>query len=305
MTTDLNSFDQIISSAKEKSKVKKPRAALVDPHLPEVFKAFSKAINDGLLESVIIGDKADIEMAARDASFKLDDIKIIDNGDLPSIVVAANMANKGELDLIIKGTCHSDIFVQDLFSAEASFIKKGKLACHIALIKPAQYDKVIILSDAGVIIQPNLKQKIAMINNIIEVGHKVGIIEPRIAVLAAVEVVYPQMPVTSDGAILGKMSERNQFKGGYVDGPLSFDCAIDPEAAKSKGITKSEVAGHANAMLAPNIETAHGIYKAMALFGNAQVGGVIYGGNVPVALPSRSDSEESIYNSIVMGVLVG
>jgi len=101
------------------------------------------------------------------------------------------------------------------------------------------------------------------------------------------------------------MSERNQFKGGYVDGPLSFDCAIDPEAAKSKVVSNSEVAGQANAMLAPNIETAHGIYKAMALFGNAQVGGVIYGGNVPVALPSRSDSEESIYNSIVMGVLVG
>jgi len=305
MTTNINNFDQILTSAKDKAKNNKLRAALVDPKLPDVFNAFSKAINDGLIEPLIIGNKSEINKSANDASFKLNNIKIIENGDLPSVVHAANMANKGELDLIIKGTCHSDTFVQDLFSAESSFIKKGRLASHVALIKPAQYDKVIILSDAGVIIQPNLKQKIAMINNIIAVGHKVGITEPRIAVLAAVEVVYPQMLVTTDGAVLGKMSERNQFKGGFVDGPLSFDCAIDPDAAKSKGITTSKVAGQANAMLAPNIETAHGIYKAMALYGNAQVGGVIYGGNVPVALPSRSDSEESIYNSIAMGVLVG
>lgn len=301
----MKNLDQIILSAKEKAKTKKPKAALIDPGHSDVFNAFSKAINDGLIEPFIIGDKSEIKKAAGDASFKFDDIKIIENNELSSAVKAAQLANSGDVDLIIKGTCPTDIFIQELFSAEASFTKKGRLACHIALVKPEKYDKVIILSDAEVIVLPNLKQKIAMINNIIQVGHKVGITEPRIAVLAAVEVVYPQMPVTIDGAVLGKMSERNQFKGGYVDGPLSFDCAMDPDAAKSKGITTSKVAGQANAMLAPNIETAHGIYKAMALYGNAQTAGVIYGGKVPVALPSRSDSEDSIYNSIAMGVLVG
>lgn len=305
MTTDINSFDTIISKAKEKAKDKKQRAALINPAHPDVFNAFSRAINDNLIEPLIIGNKSEIEKFANDAGFMFNGINIIESNSIPSIITAAQMANKNEIDLIIKGTCHTDIFVQDLFGTEASFIRKGRLASHVALIKPAQYDKVIILSDAEVIVQPNLKQKIAMINNIIEVGHKVGITVPRIAVLAAVEVVYPQMPVTTDGAVLGKMSDRHQFKGGYVDGPLSFDCAIDPVAAKSKGITNSEVAGQANAMLAPNIETAHGVYKAMALYGNAQVGGIIYGGNVPVALPSCSDSEESIYNSIAMGVLVG
>ena len=113
------------------------------------------------------------------------------------------------------------------------------------------------------------------------------------------------MPTTIDGAVLGKMSERNQIKGGFVDGPLSFDCAVDPVAAESKGITNSEVAGRANAMLAPNIDTAHGVYKAMALYGNARVGGVIYGGRVSVALAARSDSAENILNSIALAVLVG
>ncbi len=305
MTTNINTFEQIITDAKEKAKTELPKAALIDPGHPDVFNAFAKAINDGLIEPFIIGDKSEIEKAAIDAGFNLAGIKIIESNDKPSIITAVQMANSGEIDLIIKGTCPTDIFIRDLFKTESSFIKKGKLASHIALIKPEQYDKVIILSDSEVIVLPNLKQKIGMINNIIQVGHKVGITEPRIAVLAAVEVVYPQMPVTTDGAILGKMSERNQFKGGFVDGPLSFDCAIDIEAATSKGITTSKVAGEANAMLAPNIETAHGIYKAMALYGNAQTGGVIYGGTVPVALPSRSDSEESIYNSIAMGVLVG
>ena len=144
-----------------------------------------------------------------------------------------------------------------------------------------------------------------MVNNLIAVGNRIGIDTPRVAVLAAVEVVYPQMPATIDGAVLGKMSERNQIKGGFVDGPLSFDCAVDPVAAESKGITNSEVAGRANAMLAPNIDTAHGVYKAMALYGNARVGGVIYGGRVPVALAARSDSAENILNSIALAVLVG
>ena len=304
MTTNINNFDQIVSSAKEKAKKNKPKAALLNPKHSDVFNAFSKAIADGLIDPVIIGDKAEIEKIAKEIKFELSGIDLIDNEGSSSVLKATQMAEDGDIDLIIKGTGPTDIFVQYLFNSE-HFHKKGRLACHIALVKPEQYEKAFILSDAEVIIQPDLKQKIGKVNNIIQFSHKIGMDEPLIAVLAAVEVVYPQMPVTTEGAVLGKMSDRKQFKGGYVDGPLSFDCAIDPEAAKSKGITNSKVAGNANAMLAPNIETAHGIYKAMALYGNAQVGGIIYGGNVPVALPSRSDSEESIYNSIALGVLAG
>ena len=123
------------------------------------------------------------------------------------------------------------------------------------------------------------------------------------AVLGAVEVVYPQMPVTVDAAVLSKMNERGQIKGGEVDGPLSFDCAIDPAAARSKGITRSPVAGQADAMVAPNTETAHGVYTAMALYGKAQVGAIVYGGRCPVACPRRAGSVEALFNSIVLSVL--
>ena len=125
------------------------------------------------------------------------------------------------------------------------------------------------------------------------------------AILAAVEVIYPQMTATMDAAIISKMSDRGQIKGAYIDGPLSFDCAVDMFAAESKGLKESKVAGQADIMLSPNIETANAVYRAMAFYGGAQIGGILVGGCVPVALGTRSDSLETKFNSIVLGVMAG
>lgn len=300
---DVHSFDQILHQAREKASQKRPRAALVVPSDIDMLKAFAKAARDGLVDPTVIGDEELLKKNAGEHSLDLSDYKIIDmNQPDMAVATAAQMAAKGGIDLIVKGRMANDDFLKLLFARELSFFSRKKTACHIGVIKPEKYRKLLFLTDAGVIVEPDLKQKAALIQNIIEFTGLVGINCPRVALLAAVEVVYPQMPVTTDAAVLSKMAERKQIKGAYVDGPLSFDVAIDMSAAHSKGITTSEVAGQADALVAPNIETANGIYTAMSLYGRAEVAGLIYGGRVPVALGSRSDSMENKYRSVVLGV---
>ncbi len=304
--SEIKSYDEIVERARAHTETKKPRAAIIEPAHGHYFRAFSRAVENGLIEPVVIvGDREKTEKSAKATGFDLQAVTLVESsaGDA-SVRTALKMVGSDEIDLIVRGSVPTDLFMHALFEAEGGFVRKGRLVSHVATIKPERYGKVILLTDALVNVAPSLKTKLGLVQNLTAVGQAIGLETARIAVLAAVEVVYPQMPVTVDGAVLAKMSDRHQFKGCFVDGPLSFDCAVDPVAAESKGITNSEVAGRANAMLAPNIETAHGIYKAMALYGKAQMGGVIHGGVVPVAIAARSDSEETIFNSIALAVLM-
>ncbi len=301
----VHTFEQMLQLAGEKTAAKPFRAVLPEPEYANVFHACAQAIDAGLMTLVIVGNSDTVKKAADEHNFSLQGVDIKEPQDeLSSLPTAVRMAEKGEADILIRGMSDTNRFIRTLFHHETAFVKKGKLVSHVAVIKPGKYPKLLLLSDALVTVAPDLKQKIALINNLIQSAHVIGIDMPRIAVLAAVEVVYPQMPVTIDGAVLAKMSGRKQIKGGYVDGPLSFDCAVDFPAAQSKGITDSEVAGQADALLAPNIETAYGIYQAMALYGKAQMGGVLVNGTVPVVMPARADSIETIFHSIALAILM-
>ncbi|MEA3296525.1 MAG: phosphate acyltransferase [candidate division Zixibacteria bacterium] len=301
---EVHNFDHLIRRAKDKTSSKKPRAALVVPSAPEWLLAFDRAIDEKLVEPVVIGDKSLLKKNVVEYGVKLDGAEVIDiNQPNMAVVTAARMAERGEIDLIIKGRGTAVSFIKQLLDRDSSFTVKGKLISHLAVIKPRQYDKLILLTDAGVVPQPDLKTKLALINNAVDLAGAFGIGVPRVAVLAAVETIYPQMQVTTEAAVLSKMADRGQIKNAFVDGPLSFDVAVDMVAAHSKGITTSEVAGQADVMIAPNIETANGVYKAMALYGNAQVGGILYGGCVPVALAEGWEPSETGFNSIVLAVL--
>jgi len=301
---DIISFDQIIGLAKDKTADKKVRAVMVVPSDIEMLKAFARAEKEGMLTPTFIGDEALLKKNVTEHEIKIDTENVIDiNQPDMGVATALQMAARGEIDLIVKGRYPNDEFVRLIMNKEYSFARKGKLVSHIAVIKAERYPKLLFLTDAGLTVQPDLKQKISLIQNLVGFTKNVGVLNPRVALLAAVEVIYPQMPVTTEAAVISKMSDRKQIKGAFVDGPLSFDVAIDLEAAHAKGIKDSEVAGQADAMVAPNIETANGIYTAMSLYGKAEVGGVIYGGQVPIALGSRADSLDNKYRSIVLGVL--
>lgn len=302
---EIHSFEQIVAKAETMVNASgKPKTALVAPTASDSLKAFVLAMDKNLIEPYLIGDEVFIKAKAEQNGINLEKAKFINIIEPDSAVLTASkMSLERELDLIIKGHISTVPFLKSLFKEKDFFDKKNKLISHVAVIKPALYEKLLFLTDAAVNIAPDLKGKLSLVNNAVKVAKIVGIEMPRVALLAAVEVIYPQMPVTMDAAIISKMAERKQIKGAYVDGPLSFDVAVDMVAAHSKGIKDSPVAGQADILLAPNLETANGVYKAMTLFGNAQIGGIVYGGKVPIVLSSRSDSIENQFNAIALGAL--
>ncbi|MCB2231415.1 hypothetical protein KQH82_11925 [bacterium] len=309
MTADMHipevtSFAQILERAKAKTAERRVRAALVDINDINILKAFARAEAEGLIDAIVFGDKGLFAHTCEEHQITFQNVQIEHafQRDL-AVINAAKMAFDQHLDLIVKGRVFTADMLTVLFDLGSYFLSREVCVSHVAVLKPERYPKLLMLSDSAVIVEPDIPTKVKMINNIVRVGQLIGVEDPRIALLAAVEAVYPQMPVTTDAAVVSKMAERGQIKGCYVDGPLSFDIAVDMAAAHAKGVTHSEVAGQADAMLAPNIEVANGVYKAMSLFGKCETGGVIVGGRVPIALGSRVDSADSKFNSIVLGVL--
>lgn len=302
----IHTYDQILTLAREKAADKKPRAALVGLEDPDMMRAFARAAEEGLIEPYAFGDKKDFDKVCAEDGVECKNIHLheIKPPDMP-VIAAARLAYEGEIDLIVKGRILTADMLTVLFDLGSYYLSKGQTVSHVAVLQPEKYKKLLLLSDSAVTVEPTLPQKLALVKNMISVSEAIGISMPRIGMLAAVEVIYPQMPVTMDGAVISKMAERGQIKGAYVDGPLSFDVAVDMFAAESKGVTHSEVAGQADGLIAPNIEVANGIYKAMALYGKCRTGGVIVGGRVPIAIGSRSDTVESKFNSIALAVLAG
>jgi len=299
----IHTYDQILTLAREKAQRKKPRAALIGLEDPDVMRAFTRAANEGIVEPYAFGDKREFDKVCAEDGVECTNIHLqaIEPPDMP-VIAAARMAYEGEIDLIVKGRILTADMLTVLFDLGAYYLDKRHTVSHVAVLEPEKYDKLLMLSDSAVVVEPDLSKKLALINNMTMVSEAIGITMPRIALLAAVEVIYPQMPVTMDGAVIAKMADRGQIKGALVDGPLSFDVAVDMFAAQAKGV-KSEVAGQADGLIAPNIEVANGIYKAMALYGKCQTGGIIVGGRVPIAIGSRSDTVESKFNSIALAVL--
>jgi len=172
----------------------------------------------------------------------------------------------------------------------------------VAVFEHELYPKLLLMSDGGVTVAPDINKKLSIIKNAVQLARLLGVEAPKVALLAAVEVIYTAMPVTMEAAVISKMADKGQIKNCRIDGPLSMDVALVPEVAKHKGAV-SEVAGDADILIAPNIETGNGIYKAMSLFAKAKTAGVIVGGRIPIALSSRCDNQENVFSSIVLGAL--
>lgn len=302
---EINTMEKLLNRVGSKLDGRQLRAAVVFPYYSAVLEACRMAVKSGYIVPIFIGETGKIQKSEPYSDSIFGQVEVIEARSAEDALDAAlRLAISGNVDVIVRGTVSAPEFIRRLIEERSGFVPKNCTVSHVAVIKPEAYGKLLAVTDAAVNAEPDLKQKISLIDNLIAVSRKIGIESPRVAVLAAVEVVYPQMPVTLDAAVLSKMGERGQIKGAFIDGPLSFDCAIDPLAAESKGIKNSRVAGFADAMLAPNMETAHGIYKAMALYGRAKLGGVIYGGIIPVAMPATSDTAEAIYHSIGLACLL-
>ena len=301
----VHSYEAIRELARQRTSAKKVRAVLVAPHESETLPAFARASAQGFIDPTIIGDEKLFRQSAAGFGGDPSQVKVIDiNQPDMALRTAAKMAQSGEIDIIVQGRIEPDRLVSLLAANEAAFIPSGRVMSHIGIMKTSRYPKLLLITDGLVHEQPDLATKVNLLGNLARAAKAVRLPDPRTAVVTAVEAIYPQMSATTDGAVLAKMFDRGQIKGVRVDGPLSFDIAVDFIAAESKGIRNSIVAGQADAILASTRYVAQGVYQAMSLYCDCECGGVLVGGHVPVAANFVSDSQDSRFNSILLACLM-
>ncbi|MCJ8151911.1 bifunctional enoyl-CoA hydratase/phosphate acetyltransferase [Shinella sedimenti] len=264
------------------------RAAIVHPCSATAITGALEARDAGLLEPVLIGPKAKILAAAEAAQVSLEGVEIISVAHSHAAAErAVEVAVSGSVSVLVKGSLHTDELLSAVV-APGSGLRTERRISHVYAMDIPAYDKPLIVTDAAINIQPTLEHKRDICQNAVDLLHRLGMEEPRVAVLAAVETVNPKMPSTLDAAALTVMAARGQITGACVDGPLAFDNAISMDAARTKGIV-SPVAGQADILLVPDLEAGNMLAKQLIYFAGATAAGLVLGARVPIVLTSRAD----------------
>ena len=286
--------------AKNSGKKRLAVAVAQDEHCLEAICAVDRM---GLVEATLIGNEKKIKEIAAKFNLDVSRMKII-NEEVDALAVrkAVSMVREKQADILMKGNVPTAVFLRGVLDKEVG-LRKGDVLSHFALFEVPTYPKLLGLSDAAMIPAPDFKTKIALINNAVEFMNKLGYIKPKVAVLAAVEMVNEAMPATMDAALLSKMNQRGQIRNCILDGPLAYDNAVSLESAKHKGIV-SDVAGDADLLIVPDIEAGNILYKAFGFSANAKLAAVVLGAAAPIVLTSRSDTEESKQASIIMAAAI-
>ena len=275
---------------------------VVHPCSPEALAGAVEAAEAGLIVPVLYGPKGDLHSIAAAAKLDISSFRIVvTDGPENSAHKAAAAAGVGEVQALMKGSLHTDVLLHAIMQKEAK-LRTGRLLSHCAMMSVPTYARRIIVTDVALNIAPDTDQKRDICQNAIGFARALGIEMPKVAVLAAIEMVNTKMQASLDGAILAKMADRGQIVGGIVDGPLDLDAAVDAEAARIKHIT-SPVAGTADVLVVPNIEAGNMIYKNLTFMGDAQMAGLVVGARVPIVLTSRADTADARRFSAAAAVL--
>ncbi|SIQ80770.1 phosphate acetyltransferase/phosphate butyryltransferase [Paracoccus thiocyanatus] len=280
------------------------RAAVVHPVRPSVFEAVEQARVAGLIQPVLVGPAARIAAALAEAGLDAQDYEIVDAEHSHAAAArAAAMAGIGQVGAIIKGSLHSDELLGAVIDP-AGGLRTERRISHAFLMLTPDYPRPFIITDAAVNIAPDLPAKADILCNAIALWRVLwGPARPKVAILAAVETVNPRMQATLDAAALCKMADRGQILDAELDGPLAFDNAVSPEAAREKGIV-SPVGGQAEILLVPDIESGNMLAKQLVFMGGADAAGIVLGARVPVVLTSRADSVRARLLSTALAVLM-
>ncbi|MBU4562391.1 bifunctional enoyl-CoA hydratase/phosphate acetyltransferase, partial [bacterium] len=279
------------------------KMAVASAGAEDVLKAVEAARKEGLTDSILVGDKKEIIQIAEKMGINPANYEIIDKPDKTETArCAVELVRNKKASILMKGMMGTARLLQAVLDKEIG-LRTNRMLSHAYVLEVKGYDRIITITDGAMNIKPDLNQKAQIIQNAIYFCHALGIEKPKVAALAAVELVNPDMPATIDAACLAKMSERGQIIGGIVDGPLAFDNAISKKAALHKGI-ESPVSGEVDILLAPDIEAANIFAKGLVYLAKAVPAGLLLGAKAPVVLVSRSDSAESKLYSIALGVLM-
>ncbi|WP_323001141.1 bifunctional enoyl-CoA hydratase/phosphate acetyltransferase [Denitromonas sp.] len=251
-----------------------------------------QAADEGLIIPILVGPEAKIRAVAEEEGFDLTGVRIV---DVPHSHAAAEagvaMARKGEVEVLMKGSLHTDELMSAVVNRSHG-LRTARRISHVFIAEVPTYPHPLLITDAAINIEPTLEEKVDIVQNAIELAQIMGIVEPKVAILSAVETVTSKLRSTIDAAALCKMADRGQIKGGILDGPLAFDNAISILAAKTKGIN-SAVAGNADILVVPDLESGNMVAKQLEYLADAVLAGVVVGTKVPIVLTSRADTAEA------------
>jgi phosphate butyryltransferase len=294
-----------LAAIKEKVKMEKHQvAAVANAAEEQVLQAVKIAVDEELCGFSLFGNQEEITALAEKINLDITAPEIrIEHTETTeeSAIAAVKSVHSNQAQILMKGNLSTKELMTPVLSKEYG-LRTGKVLSHVALFEIPNQNKLYFLTDAAMNISPAMEEKAAIIKNAVKVAHSIGIDIPKVAAIAAVESVNTKMEATVDAAALTQMQKRGQITGCLVDGPLAFDNAISKKAASHKGI-HSDVAGAADILLAPSIETGNALYKSFVYFADAKVAGMISGAKAPIIVTSRSDSAEDKVYSLTLALI--
>jgi len=292
-------YERLIAKAKE---VPAASTLVVYPCEETALRGPTEAAEAGIITPILVGPEAKIRAVAREHGLDISRFEIVDVADSEEAAAeAVALIRQGKGELLMKGSLHTDELMRAVTSG-ATGLRTARRISHVFIMDVPTYSETLFITDAAINIAPDLDAKHDILQNAIDLYTQVGLGTPRVALLSAVETVTLKIPATIDAAALCKMADRGQITGGLLDGPLAFDNAIDPEAARIKGI-KSEVAGRAQILVVPDLEAGNMLAKNLIYLARADAAGIVLGARVPIVLTSRADSVRSRMASCAVAVL--
>jgi phosphate butyryltransferase len=277
--------------------------AVAAAHDPQVLQAVHQAQQANIIEATLVGDWPAIEAYAAQTGTNLHGLKIIQEPN-PQMAAAmvVKMAREGQVDVVVKGQVKTSTLLTSVLSRHAGLRGRGLLS-HIGIFELPGLNRLLYLSDSGVVVYPDVYQKLEIISNAVQLARSFGLEQPKVAILAASETVHPKIPASIDALALAKMAEQGWVKNAVVDGPLGLELAISPEVAIMEECD-SPIAGLADVLIVPNVEAGNIVAKGLLYFAQARMAGLVVGARVPVVISSRADSAETRYLSLAMAAVL-
>lgn len=292
-------YDRLIAKAKE---VPAATTVVVHPCDETSLRGVSEAAELGIILPILVGPASKIHAVAREHKIDISRFQIVDVEHSEAAAArGVELIHEGKGELLMKGSLHTDELMRAV-AASKTGLRTDRRISHVFIMDVPSHPETLFITDAAINIFPDLDAKRDIIQNAIDLFTQVGLGTPRVAILSAVETVTSKIPSTIEAAALCKMADRGQITGGLLDGPLAFDNAVDPEAARIKGI-KSEVAGRAQILVVPDLEAGNMLAKNLTFLAKADAAGLVLGARVPIILTSRADSVRTRLASCAVAVL--
>ncbi len=292
-------FDRLLSEAEPLPPMP---TAVVAPEEASALAGALLAAKHTLIDPILIGDHNKIDAVANELGL---DLAPYERLDMPhhddAAAMAVRLVHEGRAAAVMKGHLHTDQLLKHVVKKDGG-LRTGRRISHVFVMDVPGLDHLLMITDAAINIAPDLKTKVDITQNAIDLAHALGNGQPKVGILSAVETVNPAIPSTLDAAALSKMAERGQIKGGLVDGPLAMDNAVDVEAAKTKGL-RSLVAGKADILVTPNLEAGNMLAKELSFIAHAEAGGLVIGARCPIILTSRADDDDARLASCAIAAL--